>query len=353
MATLPSEGLKQLAKRTGLSVSTVSRVLNGKAAVARISEATRERVLKEAAQAGIVINAVARGLRLQKTLTLGLIIPDISNPFFAALARQVERASRANGYSVLLCDSEESTEVEAENVRLMQGRRVDGLVVAPVGGRQDHLAAVRAAGMPLVLIDRVFHDLNVPTIAADNAAGAALAVEHLHAAGHLYIGCVQGLPASSTNAARVKGFKQAMKKRKLDVRAEWITGRDYTLECAHGEALKLLSARPRPTAIVALGNVIALGVLHAARDLGLRVPQQLSLVSFDDQPWAEWISPPLTTIAQPVEELGAKAMDLFFEQLETKEGDEKAETPRVTLPMKLIERQSVAKLSTRERASRA
>jgi len=345
MAQPPSEGLKQLAARTGVSISTVSRVLSGKAEMGRISVKTRERVLREAGIHGVVINEVARGLRLRTTHTVGLIIPDISNPFFAALARQAERASRRRGYSVLLCDSEEDTEVEAGNVRLMRSRRVDGLVVAPVGGRHDHLAAVQELGVPLVLIDRLLPELDVPGVAADNAAGAALAVEHLLSAGHRQIGCVQGLPASSTNASRVNGYRQAMARNAIQVPASWVVGRDYTIESAQQEGLKLLSMQPRPTAIVALGNLIALGVLHAARELGIQVPEQLSLVSFDDQPWAEWISPPLTTVAQPVEEMGARAMDLLFETLSASQPAAQALNTQVILPMTLIERHSVTRLA--------
>lgn len=345
----PNEGLKQLAETTGLSVSTISRVLNGKAAAARISEATRERVLRAAADRGVVINALARGLRLRSTQTLGLLIPDISNPFFSALARQVERASRARGYSVLLGDSEEDAGVEADNLRLMQSRRVDGLIVAPVGGETSHLSDTLTTGLPLVLVDRVPPGLKAPGVAADNSAGAALAVEHLAAAGHRDIGCVQGLAASSTNAARVSGFREAMKNRDLPVPATRLVGRDYTLESARQEAHRLLSRSPRPSAVVALGNLIALGVLHAARDLGLRVPDNLSLVSFDDQPWAEWISPPLTTVAQPVEELGTRAMELFFDQVQANreegspENTKEARNQQLTLPMTLIERNSVRK----------
>ncbi len=341
MAAHPPEGLKQLAERTGVSVSTVSRVLSGKAEMVRISLKTRERVLLEAGRQGVVINEVARGLRLRTTQTVGLIIPDISNPFFAALARQAERASRQKGYSVLLCDSEEDTEVEAKNVGLMKSRRVDGLLVAPVGGRHDHLAAVHQAGIPLVLLDRLLPELAVPGVAGDNEAGATLAVECLAKAGHRRIGCVQGLAVSSTNMARVRGIRQAMKRHKMPLPPAWIVGRDYTLASAREEALELLSRQPRPSAVIALGNVMALGVLHAARELGIKVPEQLSLVSFDDQPWAEWISPPLTTVAQPVEELGARAMDLFFEVLAASQADTELPTSQVILPMTLIERASV------------
>jgi LacI family transcriptional regulator len=341
MAGTAADGLKRLAELTGVSISTVSRVLSGKAEKVRISAKTRERVLLEAGRHGVVINEVARGLRLRTTQTLGLIIPDISNPFFAALARQAERASRAKGFSVLLCDSGEDSDLEARNVILMKSRRVDGLLVAPVGGRYDHLAAVQKSGTPLVLLDRLLPELEVPGVAADNAAGAALAVEHLLARGHREIGCLQGLPASSTNAARVGGIQRALKRHQLSLSASRLAGRDYTLPSARAEALRLLSTPHRPTAIIALGNVMALGVLHAARELGIHVPEQLSLISFDDQPWAEWISPPLTTVAQPVEELGARAMELFFETLSASRSGGEACTTQVILPMTLIPRGSV------------
>lgn len=337
MPGIPIEGLKQLAERTGLSVSTVSRVLNGKAESARISAATSQRVLEEAKRQGIVINTVARGLRLRTTHTVGLLIPDISNPFFAALARQVEKASREKGFSVLLGDSEENSEIESHNVRLMQSRQVDALVVAPVGDRHDHLQRISLA-LPLILVDRVPPELEVPSVSADNFAGARMAVEHLISEGHQRIGCVQGLPASSANAERVRGFRDAVTSSNLPLTDDSICGDGYSIESARRAALRLLSSPLRPTAIVALGNLLALGVLQAARDLNLSVPRDLSLIGFDDQPWLEWISPPLTTVAQSVDALGAAAMQLCFEKLE----QQTSSPPQILLPMKLIARESVS-----------
>jgi LacI family transcriptional regulator len=334
------EGLKQLAERTGLSVSTVSRVLNGKAESARISTATSQRVMEEARRQGIVINTVARGLRLRTTQTLGLLIPDISNPFFAALARQVEKASRERGFSVILGDSEENSEIESHNARLMQSRQVDALVVAPVGDRHDHLRKISLT-LPLILVDRVLPELAVPSVSADNFAGARMAVEHLVSVGHQRIGCVQGLPASSTNAARVSGFRSAILSSNLNLSDDSVCGDGYSIESARNAALRLLSSPLRPTAIVALGNLLALGVLQAARELNLTVPHDLSLIGFDDQPWLEWISPPLTTVAQPIDELGAAAMNLCFEKLE--QNPPPGNPPRqMLLPMKLIPRESVS-----------
>lgn len=341
MPGIPIEGLKQLAERTGLSVSTVSRILNGKAESARISPATSQRVLEEARRQGIVLNVVARGLRLRTTQTLGLLIPDISNPFFAALARQVERASRARNFSVLLGDSEEDSEIESHNARLMQSRQVDALIVAPVGDRHEHLLQI-SASLPLIVVDRILPQLDVPSVSADNAKGAVLAVEHLVAAGHRKIGCIQGLSASSANAARISGFRKAITAAGLPLPDEWITGDDYSIESARIAARALLSSPERPTAIVALGNLLALGVLHAARELNLSVPRELSLIGFDDQPWVEWISPPLTTVVQPVEKLGSTAMTLCFERLDQTASSPSGAAPRkIVLPMSLMPRQSV------------
>lgn len=339
MPGIPLEGLKQLAERTGLSVSTVSRILNGKAESARISPATTKRVLDEARKQGIVLNVVARGLRLRTTRTLGLLIPDISNPFFAALARQVEKASRARDFSILLADSEEDSSIESRNARLMQSRQVDALIVAPVGDRHEHLESM-AATLPLILVDRVLPQLAAPSVSADNATGAAMAVDHLAAAGHRRIACLQGNPASSANSARVHGFRQAILSAGMSLPDHWVAGEEHSIESAKAAALHLLSAVPRPTAIVALGNLLALGVLHAARELGLSVPEDLSLIGFDDQPWVEWISPPLTTVVQPVEQLGSTAMALCFERLEMPR-DPTISPKRIVLPMSLACRQSV------------
>lgn len=344
MASFPQEGLKHLAETTGLSVSTVSRVLSGKAAAYRISAETQARVREAAGAQGIVVNEIARGLRLRTTQTIGLIIPDVSNPFFAALARQVEHLARAQGYSVLLADSQESTEVEAEAVRLMRSRRVDGLVVAPVGLEAAHLQSLRAEQWPLVLMDRVPAGFTGPCVTSDHRQGTRLAMRHLIGHGHRRIVCLQGLPGSSANQERVHGYRQSLKKAGLPVDEALIIGHDYAIETGREAVQQLFrSSRPRPTAILALGNLIALGALQALRALKLKVPRQVSLISFDEQPWAELIDPPLTTLSQPIEALAERAMGLLFQQLHpTAAAPAK---PKLVLPVTLISRGSVAPLT--------
>lgn len=344
MASLPQEGLKHLAEVTGLSVSTVSRVLSGKAAAYRISKDTQERVRQAAGQQGIVVNEVARGLRLRTTQTIGLIIPDVSNPFFAALARHVEHLARAQGYSVLLADSQENPEVEAESVRLMRSRRVDGLVVAPVGLGSQHLQPLADEHLPLVLVDRVPPGFPCPGVTCNNREGARLAVQHFLDHGHTHIVCLQGLPGSPANQERVQGYQEALKGAGLPVQETWIIGHDYAIETGREAVRQLFStSQPRPTAILALGNLIALGALQALRGLNLDVPGEVSLISFDEQPWAELIDPPLTTVSQPIEALAEHAMERLFQQLHAAKASVPPQTLR--LPVSLISRGSVSRLS--------
>lgn len=332
--------LQELARKLGVAPSTVSRVLNGKAVEHRISEATRDRVLEAARESGVVVDHIARGLRLKTTETIGLIIPDISNPFFAALARQVERLAREKGYSVLLADSQERTDVEAESIQLMLGRRVDGLVIAPVGESAVHLHSLLSDGPPHVLVDRTFPESELPSVVVDNFEGARLAVEHLVESGHSAIACLQGVPDSSVNRDRVRGWQKGLLDAGLAPRPAWLAGDSQTIEGGRTATLHVLRQSPAPTAILALGNLIALGAMQALRDSGLRVPDDISLIAFDEQPWAALLKPALTTVAQPIDDIGERAMALLFSRLDGQAGMTTA--GRVTLPVSLIKRESVS-----------
>lgn len=323
-----------------MAPSTVSRVLNGKAEAHRISSATRDRVLEAARESGVVVDHIARGLRLKTTETLGLIIPDISNPFFAALARRVERIAREKGYSVLLADSQERTDVEAESIQLMLGRRVDGLLIAPVGESSVHLTSLVGDTLPIVLVDRIFPEIDMPSVVVDNFEGARLAVEHLVESGHTSIACLQGLGNSSVNRDRVRGWQKGLLDAGLAPRPGLLVGDSHTIEGGKTAALQALAQSPRPTAMLALGNLIALGAMQALRESGLHVPGDLSLITFDEQPWAALLRPALTTVAQPIDDIGDRAMALLFSQLEP--APTVAATAHVTLPVSLIRRDSVS-----------
>lgn len=339
---MDSPNLSSLAAALKLSPSTVSRVLSGQAERFRISPATRERVLAEAAKSGLVVDAVARGLRLRTTHTLGLVIPDVSNPFFAALARQIEHQARARGYSVLLADSQENVEVEAEALRLMRSRRIDGLVIAPVGSASRAALAPLADRLPLVLIDRVLPEFNSPSVTADNFAGARDATRRLLAHGHRRIGCLQGRPDSSVQEERLRGHRAALAEAGLVPEPGLLYGGLHAPAAGQaGIEAWFVPGGAAPTAVLAFGNLLALGALQALRRLGLGVPEDVSLIAFDDQPWTELTAPPLTTVAQPVEALAEVAMRRLFERLQAPAKPAPAASAEV-LPMRLIERDSVA-----------
>ena len=335
----PAMDLQHLALQLGVSPTTVSRVLSGKADQYRIGKVTQSRVLEAAQASNVTVNLAARSLRLRVTKVIGLIVPDISNPFFAALARHIEHMARENGYSVLLGDSQESVEMEADVSHLMRSRAVDGLIIAPVSGQGIHLSQFFKEGKGLVLVDRAPTHAAVTSVVLDNFGAAREGVRYLAAAGHRAIGCLRGIAESHSDRERVRGYRQGMKELGLPIRRSWIAGGSYSVESGREGALVLAQLKERPTAILALGNLLALGALEVLHKANLSVPGDVSLISFDEQPWAASLFPPLTTIAQPVQEMGERAMKLMLEQLQG--GIARGAPQQAVLPFAIIERKSV------------
>jgi len=330
--------LKCIADKLHVSVSTVSRVLSGQAKRYRISKKTKAAVLEEAKRLDFAPNQLARGLRLKRTHTLGLVIPDISNPFFASLARYVELEARKSGYAVFLCDSEERTDIEVASMRLMQSRKVDGIITSPVGQSSEHLSALHEAGLPIVIVDRYFPRMNLPFVTSDNFNGALQGVSHLIENGHKNIACIQGMPTSAPNIDRVNGYKAALSEHHIKLQDNLIIGDDFGKRNGYISTKLLLKRTLRPTALFSVGNLITLGALQAVAEEGLKVPDDVSLVSFDEQPYSAFLSTPMTTIAQQVETMGQIAVSLLLGQIEA---TGTPECPGIQLPTQLIKRQSV------------
>lgn len=325
--------IKELAEELKISATTVSRVLTGQEKKYRISANTAQKVKDLAKSHEFAPNQIARNLRLQKTNTIGLIIPDISNPFFANLARTVELELRKRNKMVLLCDTKDDTATEEESLVLLLGRKVDGLLIAPVGKNREHLQ--KNKDVPLVLIDRYFDSANIPFVTTDNYFGAYEATSFLIKHGHRNIACIQGLLQTSANEDRVLGYKQAMQDHQVPDQYIAISGSDYSIRNGYKATKKLLSRAPGPTAIFALNNQIALGVMKAVKEAGLKIPGNISLISFDDQPYFELLSPPLTAIRQPMQAIGRAAVETLFKLLENKDVGNRMLKPE------FIERESV------------
>jgi LacI family transcriptional regulator len=335
--------LQTIADQVGVSVTTVSRVLNGEGKKNRISKVTAEAVLRTASELEYMPDQLARGLRIKRSYTIGLIIPDISNPFFSTVARSIENEARKSGYSIILSDTQEETRLEIDSVRLLQGRKVDGLIICPDGGESDHLKALIQTGLPVVIADRHFPDLKCPYVISDNYHGSFEAVSHLIEKNHKAIACIQGRPNTSVNDERVRGYKDAMNKYNLPFDEKLVVGDSFGEQNGYVSAKLLLSRDPRPSAFFACSNLISLGAMRAIIEENFKIPDDISMISFDDQPYSEYLATPMTVVMQQTKEMGQIIFKLLMEQinhgsLTSNEG--------VVLPTKLILRRSVRDLKS-------
>ena len=337
--------LHDVAKRVGVSVSTVSRVLNRKASDYRISPDTEALILRAADELSYRPNQIARGLRLKKTNTLGLVTPDVSNPFFAHIIKTVQQAAHGLGYSVIVCNTDEDIDLEIEHVNLLFRNRVDGLIAMPVGQRNEHFKDWHSKGRPLVLLDRSFSDIETSSVVVDNYFGARVAVEHLIEHGHSSIAVIQGLPGTYTSVTRLAGFADAMEAHGLAVDHDLIVGGDFRRESGYVETKLVLSRLERPTAIFAMSDLITLGVLQAFEEEGLDLPDDISLVTFDDFEFAPYLKCPITAVRQPKELMAEIAVKLLVDQLE---GGDSKDHKQIVLKPELIVRRSVVSPRTRK-----
>ncbi len=332
--------LKDIAQKSGLSISIVSRVLNKKTAKYRISRETEKLVLKTARDLNYRPNQLARGLRLRKTHTIGLVAPDISNPFFASIIKKAESVAHSLGYTLVVCDSDENSQLEVEHVGLLQAKGVDGLIVLPVGKKRAHLDAVIASGLPLVTADRSFPDLPASSVVLDNHAGATEAIEYLVDHGHTRIAIIQGLRETITNRERLRGYLDVHAKYRIPVDEGLIVGNDFRRENGYVETTLLLRSHHPPTAIFTTSDLITLGALQAISEQGLEVPRDVSIVAFDDVESAEFFRCPITAVSQPKESIGEIAVKLLTDHIRDQRGS--PEIRSIVLKPTLIVRDSVA-----------
>lgn len=296
-----------VARLAGTSPAVVSYVLNG--GPRPVAPATRERVLAAVRQLGYRPNAVARSLRMSRTMALGLIVPDTANPFFAELARTVEDAAFAEGYTLLLGNAVDDVDREASYVRTFIDRQVDGLVIIPAHGPQRWLEELRDADVPCVVLDRRLDDVPVAQVVADSRAGARLAVEHLLDHGHRDVACLAGPDLMHPTTDRVEGWRDALLARGVDPEGCALRFGRFGAEAGYAQALELLAdPATRPAAVFVASDEQASGLLRAAGELGVRVPADVAVVSFDGITATRYTAPPLTTVRQPFAELGRTTM---------------------------------------------
>jgi len=299
--------LKDVAELADVSTATVSRVLNG---LGPTSEGVRERVFRAAKELDYHPNWLARSLRAQCTNTVGLVLPDIENPFFTSLVKGAERAAGARGWNLILCNSDEDVAREEALVQTLAERKIDGLILCPAGGAHDYLVRYRAH-LPIVTVNRVLADLAVPAVTADNQQGAYEATHHLLAQGLHPLVLLLGTPHLSTTEARLAGCRRAAAELRIppeDLRAK--TGYGRTAE-GYKAAMECLDETPRPRAIFAFNNLMAEAALLAIHNRGLRCPEDVALVGFDDFRSAAAMTPPLTVVEQDPIGMGEKAVEVL------------------------------------------
>lgn len=333
--------MHQIAREAGVSLGTVSHVIN---ATAKVREPLRQRVLKAVKRLGYEPNELSRGLRLNRTSIIGMIIPDITNPFFPGVVRGVEDVAYKHQFRLVLCNTDNDSAKEATYLSQLKSFLPAGILMIP---SLDSTVASATGGLPIVCVDRRPENWKGDMVTAANREGAYKAARHLIDMGHRQIGVITG-PEHLTNAMeRLRGFRQAILDAKLKIAPEYIQEARFDRVSGYTAALRLLQLLPRPTAIFAMNDLMAMGALLAIRELRLACPGDVSLVSFDGLEQTELTDPPLTTVYQPGYQIGYTAAGLLVERIEGL----KAPAKEIVLDTELRLRASVANLKARPRPS--
>jgi LacI family transcriptional regulator len=327
--------IKEVARLAGVSVATVSKALNGTGSV---SVVLRDRVALAARTLGYAPHASARSLRSGATRILGLLIADLTNPYFLRLVDHIERLASAAGYSVILCNSGEDPAREERNLAMLVSQRADGLFLIPTRlGWSGRAAALSGLPMPTVLVDRRLEGLGIDAVTTDNPMVGRLAAEHLHGLGHRRIGVVMGSPDHQIARHRLDGFRAALAGHGVSLDERLVAKDNFTEIDGHAAAQGLLALPVPPTAIFATNNHLALGLLRAVMDAGVRVPDELSVIAVDELPWPGLLRPGVTVVAQPSEAIAETAVAALIARIA---GGRKADVgvmPRsVLLPPRLV-----------------
>ncbi|HEY8344339.1 MAG TPA: LacI family DNA-binding transcriptional regulator [Bacillota bacterium] len=328
--------IKDIARIAGVSPSTVSGVINNNG---RVGKETKEKILKVIKELNYRPNAVAKGLRSKNTRTVGLLLPSITNPFYPGFARGVEDTAHSYGYNVFLCNSDRSLEKEKEYIETLLYKQVDGLIfAAPIVGKKEIVSAVEH-GAHVVVVSETLNLPLVDEVWINYVGGAKAITQYLIELGHERIGFIGGLPGLRRSQDRLAGYKLALKKAGIPVEEELIKLGDFTYESGYEQGLGLLKLQKRPTAIFAANDLMALGVLAALEDNKVKVPEEMSVVGYDDIELASYIRPKLTTVHLPNYEAGRLAMEALIKRRDNEFPKTKI---RVTMETSLVIRESAA-----------
>jgi LacI family transcriptional regulator, repressor for deo operon, udp, cdd, tsx, nupC, and nupG len=332
--------IKDIAKMAGVSVATVSRALSQPGVV---KESTIKKVEAAIRKLDYKPNAMAAGLRRQKSDNIIVVVPNIHNPFYSGVVQGIENIAHGNGYKVLLGETQDNQARLDRYTEMVHRKQADGLILLGSLLPSDVKASLRNgrdASIPLVLACEYFKGLDSPNVQIDNLKAAALAVEHLLKLGHARIAKITGPAGNPLSRDRLNGYKSALKDAKLAFNPKLVVDGDFTVSSGYEAMKNLLKQTPKPTAVFCSNDEMAIGALKAIKEKGLRVPEDISVVGFDNLRFAEYCSPALTTIAQPNVQIGEVAMQLMMDLLD----DGPKKTKPIVLPHSLIVRESTARL---------
>lgn len=307
--------LKMVAERAGVSVNTVSRAINNKP---DINEETKKRILKVAQELGYVRNDTAVALRTKKTGTIGVVIADNRNPFYAEVLNGMEVAAREKNYHIILANTQRDYQKEEEAINLLLAKRVDGLLITPVQDRDDDIKNLIDANIPFVVVGRDFENIEVDAVYNDEVKGGFLATEYLIKKGHKRIALINGFLYKSPARGRLEGYKRALKEYGILFDDALVNVGDIDVKDGYERTKQLFEKGLDFTAIFAYNDMMAFGAMQAIREKGLKIPEDIGLVGYDDIPFSSLISPALTTIRLKKQNLGVQSVKLLLSRINGK-----------------------------------
>lgn len=331
--------IKDVALKANVSTTTVSHVVNR---TRFVSDRVRYEVELAIRELNYVPSAVARSLKSNTTKTIGMLIPNCSNPYFAEIVRSVEDHCFGAGYALILCNTDDDPHRQAAYLQVISEKRIDGTIIISTGEDKDLLRLLNGLSIPTVLLDREIKEVNCDLVETAHLQGALMATEHLIGLGHRRIACLAGPPNLNSSAQRIEGWRTALAKSGLAKEAsDLLWHSDFSSQGGFTTMQSILRSPQAPTAVFVCNDLMCIGALSAAHQAGVRVPQDMSLIGFDDIELARFASPALSTIAQPKHRMGVTAVDMVLERIQ----GGRVQARQVILQPELIVRNSTARIN--------
>jgi len=337
--------IKDVAERAGVSITTVSHVIND---TRFVSEILQKRVNDAMRELDYHPNSLARSLRSGRTRTIGLIVPDISNLFFAEIARKIEDRGLEQGYSVIFCNSDDDDKKEAAYIDVLIDKQVDGIIFISAGFEGENIQKPIRFNIPIVIADRDLVDVSTDVVLVDNLTGGYEATKYLIELGHTRIACISGPSRLTPSSQRVEGFHQALIEARIDMIGSLEIAGDFRFQSGEMAMAKLLDSNTLPTAVFACNDMMAFGAIREINNKGLRVPDDISIIGFDDIPLAQCFYPSITTVAQPIKMMADLVVDYLVGRMGIKTNRKVKDVPdfrRTILETHLIVRESCRKFN--------